>query len=74
MNRHYYSDTIYSFRVSNPDEILGTLVRNNEFSTEPSQKQAWLYQINLLQDLLNKHEGAIFFEYSIPRMGKRIDV
>ena len=74
MNRHYYSDTITAFKIANPVEVLGTLVENNEFSTEPSQKEAWRYQINLLQNLLKKYEGAIFFEYAIPRMGKRIDV
>lgn len=74
MNRHYYSDIISSFLEKNVDEILGTLVDNNEFSTEQTQKNAWVYQINFLKNSLAGKEGSIFFEFAIPRMGKRIDV
>jgi hypothetical protein len=74
MTRHYYSDYIGSFCKATPEEILGVLTINNEFSTERTQTDAWLQQIELLQDILKDFEGSIFFEYAIPRMGKRIDV
>jgi DUF2075 family protein len=74
MKRHYYSDLISSFRNSSLQEILGTLSENNEFSTETTQKDAWIWEINFLKEVLKAHDGSIFFEYSIPRMGKRIDV
>ena len=74
MRREYYSDSIANFQKTTPDEILGILARNNDFSLEQTQRDAWLEEINILQKVLSRFEGAIYFEYSIPRMGKRIDV
>lgn len=74
MTRHYYSDFIGAFCKTTPENILGSLTLNNEFSTERTQTDAWLFQIELLQEVLKDFEGSIFFEYAIPRMGKRIDV
>jgi len=55
-------------------QYLETLADNNEFATEQTQKDAWKFQIEYLQSILNGHSGSIYFEYAIPRMGKRIDV
>jgi len=74
MTRAYYSDSIASFRRASPDDILGKIVRCSEFAVEIEQKDAWLEQISILRELLNNYEGSIYFEYSIPRMGRRIDV
>lgn len=74
MKRHFYSDTISNFCITSQQEILGTLVENNEFSVEVTQKDAWIQEIKILQSILNIYEGAVYFEYSIPRMGRRIDV
>lgn len=74
MKRHYYSNIISNFCSSSSQEILGELLENSEFSVELTQKDAWLHQISILKTILNNYEGAIFFEYSIPRMGRRIDV
>ena len=42
---------------------------------EHQQKYAWLSQIRILKSQLSVHpEGVLFFEFSIPRMGKRADV
>lgn len=57
-----------------PNEIIGQLVQNNEFALEQTQRDAWQAEINILQKSLQPYEGAIYFEYSIPRMGRRIDV
>ena len=74
MNRAYYSDTIVNFLDQSLNEILGTLSNNSEFSDELTQKEAWKVEIKILQNILQKHNGSIYFEYAIPRMGKRIDV
>jgi hypothetical protein len=74
MKREYYSDTIANFINSKPDTILGILTKNSEFDVGVSQRDAWLEEIDILQALLLPYEGEILFEYSIPRMGKRIDV
>lgn len=74
MNRAYYSDSITSFLKKSYTQILGELADTNEFSTEQTQKDAWKFQIEYLQNLLTGQTGSIYFEYAIPRMGKRIDV
>jgi hypothetical protein len=73
MKRSLYSDTIANFRNTPPDEILGKLIRDYEFSLENLQRDSWLEEINILKSVLSHYEGSIYFEYSIPRMGKRID-
>lgn len=73
MQRFYYSDTIRDFLVKEKNEILGILTRNNEFSLEQTQRDAWIQQISILKVALDKLDGKIYFEYTIPRMGKRID-
>jgi hypothetical protein len=74
MKRDYYSDSITNFLQASPDEILGKLVRNSDFPVEQSQRDAWLEEMLILKNTLSNVSGAIYFEYSIPRMGKRIDV
>ena len=74
MKREYYSDTIESFLSASSNTILGKLVENYEFPLEQTQRDAWLNQIFILKKTLQGYSGKIYFEYSIPRMGKRIDV
>ncbi len=74
MNRAYYSDSIDGFRQSSSDVILGKIVRGSEFSVEAEQRDAWLEEISVLREVLQSFEGTVYFEYSIPRMGRRIDV
>jgi hypothetical protein len=74
MNRAFYSDTIYNFINDSQTEIFGKLSSNSEFSDETTQKDAWKEEIKILKNILNGYSGSIYFEYAIPRMGKRIDV
>jgi len=74
MKRAYYKDSISNFRTNSPVEILGELVQGSEFPTGPPQRDAWLEQIRVLKTVLSDHQGRIYFEYAVPRMGKRIDV
>jgi hypothetical protein len=74
MKRFYYSCSIAKFLESNPDEIIGILAINNEFSLELTQRDAWFEEISILKHALYNLTGKVYFEYSIPRMGKRIDV
>ncbi|MCY2932112.1 MAG: DUF2075 domain-containing protein [Planctomycetota bacterium] len=76
MNRHYYSDTVASFLDKDNDTILGVLATNNTFSLEDSQRDAWIEEIRILKNALAPYrcQGTVYFEYSIPRLGKRIDV
>ncbi len=74
MNRAYYSESISNFLGSTPEEILGKLSISNTFSLDQPQRDAWLEEIHILHQTLQTYQGTIYFEFSIPRMGQRIDV
>lgn len=74
MQNSYYKNSISSFLSEAPNSILGTLTANSDFDVTKTQREAWVNQIELLQNALADKSGLICFEYIIPRMGKRIDV
>jgi len=74
MIREFYSDSISGFLKSSVDEIIGKLTQGSDFPVELSQRNAWIEEIEILQGILSPYSGGIHFEYSIPRMGERIDV
>jgi hypothetical protein len=74
MERAYYSDTLEAFLAADPYAISGHLNTKAQGAVEEAQKRAWATQIRILQSELHGYAGNIYFEYSIPRMGKRIDV
>jgi len=76
MSRAYYSESVDGFLTSPADQILGELSRQSTFAVETTQRDAWLGQIAILKASLlgMKHSGHIYFEYAVPRLGKRIDV
>ena len=55
------------------DSIVGRLARNSEFTVLPAQRDAWLEQIGLLRSQVAGLAGSLLMEFSIPRMGRRID-
>jgi hypothetical protein len=74
MNRAYYSASVQKFLGDDSDLILGELARNHPFALEDLQKNSWISQITILKSILHDlPESYIAFEYSIPRMGKRVD-
>ncbi len=75
MTRYYYSESIAKFLEQSASEIFGELVRHSS-RDERTQKDAWLEQISILKTVLQPYRdpGKIYFEYSVPRLGKRIDV
>lgn len=74
MTRSYYSNTINGFLQDDETRILGKLSLHHNHALEDLQKNAWVKQIKILKDTLQKFEnGQIYFEFSIPRMGKRVD-
>ncbi|MBM4404816.1 MAG: DUF2075 domain-containing protein [Chloroflexi bacterium] len=72
--RSFYSNSIAKFLTEEPSQILGKLAAASSSDDTGDQKNAWLEQIRLLQRTLPPFQrGHILFEYSIPRIGKRID-
>lgn len=73
MLNYYYKDRISSFVAKSSEEIIGEITLANQFDSTLNQNKSWKEQIPLLQNVLKNFEGIIFFEFSIPRMGKRVD-
>ena len=46
---------------------------HNEYETSDLQKLAWKAEIQILKCQLNELCGDVIFEYTIPRMGHRVD-
>jgi len=74
MNRAYYKNSISNFISEDKNSILGQLSLNHSNrQLEDLQKNAWVKQIEILKNQLIGFEGQIYFEFAIPRMGKRVD-
>lgn len=74
MSRAFYSETIMNFLSRSDDEILGILASNNSFDLTDLQRNTWREEIRILKLAFPEfNDGWITFEYTIPRMGKRID-
>jgi Uncharacterized conserved protein (DUF2075) len=50
------------------------LAQNPEFDLESTQREAWVEEIPFLQKNLAGLSGTLYLEFSIPRMGSRVDV
>jgi hypothetical protein len=73
MLNYYYSDNISNFLQKLPQTIIGEISVNGRLGHINTELYAWEFQINLLKEVLQNHKGHLFFEFSIPRMGKRVD-
>jgi DUF2075 family protein len=69
----YYKDSIDAFLKKGVPEIIGSITVSNQFDSTSEQNKAWEKQIYLLKDALRGYQGTLYFEFSIPRMGKRVD-
>ena len=76
IHRWHYADEIAAFLNKPPTTVLGELVSSFPFAIEQTQRHAWSVQIEQLQQMLPPYAGCgkVYFEYDVPRMGKRIDV
>ncbi len=72
--RYFYSNSIENFIASSSDEILGIIAKESPFDITDLQRNAWCEEIDILKKILHQKSGEIIFEYSIPRLGKRVDV
>ena len=73
MLNYYYSSSIEEFLKKSTEEIIGTITIANQFDSTLQQNWAWEEEIQILKRSLEGLKGHIFFEFSIPRMGKRVD-
>lgn len=76
-NRYFYQSDIITFLSEDTNTIFGQMSRADEMDTASTQKFAWEQEITLMKQALapySTEQGWILFEYTIPRLGKRIDV
>ncbi len=71
--RSWYGAPISEFLSASSEQILSELNLNCDFAVLPTQRDAWMAQIKILKARLVNLEGFIFFEFNIPRMGRRVD-
>lgn len=75
LNTAYYEADIAAFCRASDSAVLGELTAMHSFALENQQRHAWQQQIMFLKTALFKlTSGRIYFEFAIPRMGKRADV
>jgi hypothetical protein len=67
-------DTIEGFRTRGANEIIGQIASKGDFAILPTQRDAWMAKVDFVRHRLLGRTGSIFFEFTIPRMGGRIDV
>lgn len=74
MARAYYSAPMSEFLSQDRDAVLGVIAKQSEFDIARTQRAAWIEQIDILKrELRDMLDGWLAFEFSIPRMGKRVD-
>ena len=77
-HRWMYADYFREFLYRSRAEILGELLATSGGSVELAQRAAWDEQIDALRALsIPLHAQAeckVYFEYTIPRLGRRADV
>lgn len=66
MKREYYSNKIEDFLCTASNQILGILVKNNDFPLEQTQRDAWIKEISLLQNILVGLKGKFISNIQFP--------
>lgn len=74
--RYYYSDTITDFCNRAVNEIIGELTLASAHDINEETSQSWVSEIEVMRNAVSafKDRGSLYFEYNIPRMGRRADV
>ena len=72
VHRWMYGERFVDFVKHSASEILGQLLQGSAGSVEPTQRSAWVEQIDSLKTLqipdAQRSSAKIYFEYSIPRL------
>lgn len=74
MPRYYFGTDCSTLLTLSENEIIGQIALSSPFPDEPTQKHAWKREIEILKLVLPSYQGKVYFEFDVPRMGKRIDV
>ncbi len=74
--RYYYAASISDFLRTDMDTIMGRVVNGTSIDLNEETRASWRTEERILKQNLQPYDGrgTVFFEYNIPRMGKRVDV
>jgi hypothetical protein len=74
LKRADYQASGQEFVSDSADAIIGSLTTNSFFAVDLKQRNAWLAVIaGLKAAVANVVNGYVFLEFTIPRMGRRVD-
>lgn len=74
MNRAYYTNSICDFCIEDENSIYGKISAGYDLNKLTiQQSNAWQSQIKILKQTILDFNGRVYFEFTIPRMGKRVD-
>lgn len=74
MKRYYYSNSVTGFLSDDENSIFGQLALHYAHDLNDLTKNSWCEQIRILKSQLPViNRGHIYFEFVVPRMGKRVD-
>lgn len=74
--RAFYSARVGDFLLHTDEQIIGAISQRHSLDLVSEQTGAWLEQCQILRPILAdiaEPSDSVFFEFGIPRMGKRAD-
>lgn len=76
VTRYYYNDTISDFLERDNMEIVGKLTLAYTHDINEETLKSWVSEIDTMKEVLRPYvgRGSVYYEYNIPRMGRRADV
>ncbi|MBL8985355.1 MAG: DUF2075 domain-containing protein [Gemmatimonadetes bacterium] len=69
----YYSDSVAAFQTASVDAVVGALTRTSAGNVDHTQVHAWEVEARVLREALANVSGHLFLEFSVPRLGSRVD-
>ena len=75
--RCLFKSTVQEFLDIDENAVLGYIVRSFHGIDQTTTNEAWEGEITIMQHVLRpwkEDDAYVFFEYDIPRLGKRVDV
>lgn len=74
--RYYARSTVGEVLSQDPAQIHSQLFQHSDFDIELPTRDSWLSEIEVLRQGLEHvdPESHLFFEFNVPRVGRRIDV
>jgi len=73
--RYGYGKPLADFLQADAHAVIGELTQRSTFNVDQTQVAAWQGSIECLREALSPwaSEGHLFFEFDVPRLGRRID-